>query len=309
MQKVLVTGGAGFIGANLVRRLLADGCEVTVLDNFYSGRRCNLENLNGNWHLLEADVADFQTNQRFDAIYHLACPASPPFYQKKPLFTTRTCVEGTWRMLELATESRCPLLISSTSEVYGDPLVHPQNEEYRGNVNCTGIRSCYDEGKRCAESIAFDFVRTWNTQVKVVRIFNTYGPYMRADDGRVISNFINQALRNEPISVYGDGTQTRSICFVEDLLNGFLKMMASPKEFHGPINLGTPCEETVKDLALRIIRLTGSKSELVFRPLPVDDPKRRRPDITLAGKILSWKPEIPLDEGLKHTIDYYRSCL
>ena len=311
MKHIAVTGGAGFIGSNLCKKLLEEGNKVFCIDNLYSGRMSNIEELksNSNLHFYPVDIVnrnivldlDFWGN--LDEIYNLACPASPPFYQNKPIDTLKTNFEGMINMLDLANKYEAKILQTSTSEVYGDPEVHPQPETYRGNVNPIGIRACYDEGKRVAETLCFDYLRTYNTDIKVVRIFNTYGPKMRADDGRVISNFICQALKNEPITVYGDGNQTRSFCFVDDLVNGLIKMMASNE--HGPINLGNPGEFTMKELADLVINKIDTKSEIVYKPLPSDDPTKRKPVIDRAKELLNWEPTIALNEGLDKTIAYF----
>lgn len=310
MKKILVTGGAGFIGSNLCARFLDEGNQVTVLDNLYTGRLKNIEPLlqNPRFCFVENDITE-PFDMEVDEIYNAACPASPPHYQKSPTFTTKTCVLGTLNLLELATRRKARILQFSTSEVYGDPSVHPQTEDYRGNVNPIGIRSCYDEGKRCAESLCFDYNREFGTDIKVIRIFNTYGPKMDPNDGRVVSNFIMQALKGEDITVYGEGSQTRSFCYVDDLLEGIIRMMRSRKEFHGPVNLGNPGEFTILELAEKVIQLTGSKSKIIYMPLPQDDPTQRRPDIALAEKELGWKPAISLEKGLIPTIEYFRRQL
>ncbi len=309
-KTIIVTGGAGFLGSHLTRRLLQDGAQVTVVDNFHTGRHENLVPLQadfpGKLRVVEADVINLPTDLEADEIYNLACPASPPHYQADPIHTTLTCVNGTLNALELARRCGARLLQTSTSEVYGDALQHPQTEDYWGNVNCTGIRSCYDEGKRCAESLIFDHHRMYGTAVKVVRIFNTYGPQMQPDDGRVVSNFIIQALRNDPITIYGNGEQTRSFCYCADLVEGLVRMMNSPAKFIGPVNLGNPGEFTIRQLAELVIELTGSSSTLTTRPLPANDPKVRRPDISLAKAKLNWQPTVPLREGLIPTIEYFR---
>lgn len=310
MNRILVTGGAGFLGSNLCRRLLEDsGNEVTALDNLYTGRIENIADLlqNERFHFVQADVMD-PIEMEVDQIYNAACPASPPAYQKNPVNTTKTSVLGILNMLELAKKNNAKILQFSTSEVYGDPAVHPQSEEYWGNVNPNGLRSCYDEGKRCAESICMDYLRQYGTRVKIIRIFNTYGPYMDPADGRVISNFIIAALKNEDIPVYGTGEQTRSFCYVDDLIEGIVRMMNdTPEDFAGPVNLGNPGEFTMLELAERVIRLTGSASKLQYLDLPADDPTRRRPNIERAAKHLKWQPQICLEEGLKRTIEYYKS--
>lgn len=310
MKKILVTGGAGFLGSNLCAKLLAESKNnyVICMDNFYTGLKQNIEPLlmNPNFKLLEHDVINpFPEDLWVDEIYNLACPASPPHYQKNPIYTTKISVLGILNALELARKCNAKILHTSTSEVYGDPKVHPQVEEYRGNVNCTGIRSCYDEGKRCAESIIFDYHRMYGTKIKVIRIFNTYGPNMDPKDGRVISNFIVQCLKGVDITIYGDGSQTRSFCYVDDLLNGMVKMMGSEDEFIGPVNLGNPGEYTVKETAEKIKELTKSKSKIIYQDIPKDDPTQRKPDITLAKKKLNWEPVINLDEGLLLTKKYF----
>ncbi len=309
-KTIIVTDGAGFLGSHLTRRLLQDGAQVTVVDNFHTGRHENLVPLQadfpGKLRVVEADVINLPTDLEADEIYNLACPASPPHYQADPIHTTLTCVNSTLNALELARRCGARLLQTSTSEVYGDALQHPQTEDYWGNVNCTGIRSCYDEGKRCAESLIFDHHRMYGTAVKVVRIFNTYGPQMQPDDGRVVSNFIIQALRNDPITIYGNGEQTRSFCYCADLVEGLVRMMNSPAKFIGPVNLGNPGEFTIRQLAELVIELTGSSSTLTTRPLPANDPKVRRPDISLAKAKLNWQPTVPLREGLIPTIEYFR---
>lgn len=309
MNRILVTGGAGFIGSNLCARLVADPNNyIIALDNLFTGKKENIEPLFlcPNFEFIHHDIQD-AIDIQVDQIYNAACPASPPAYQKSPTNTTKTCVLGTINMLELAKKHHAPLLQFSTSEVYGDPLVHPQVESYRGNVNPIGIRSCYDEGKRCAESLCFDYRREFGVNIKVVRIFNTYGPKMDPEDGRVVSNFIMQALRGEDLTIYGDGTQTRSFCYVDDLVEGLCRMMNnSRKGFTGPVNLGNPGEFTMLELAEKILGMTGSNSKIVFHELPSDDPTQRRPDISLAAQELNgWKPEIMLDDGLKKTIAYF----
>ncbi len=299
----MVTGGAGFIGSHLTERLLGEGHEVLVVDNFYSSTRRNLTHLldHPNFELMRHDVT-FPLYVEVDEIYHLACPASPIFYQRDPVQTTKTSVHGSINMLGLAKRTKAKILLSSTSEVYGDPEVHPQTEDYWGNVNPIGIRSCYDEGKRCAETLFFDYRRQHDLGIKVARIFNTYGPRMQPDDGRVVSNFIVQALAGEPLTIYGDGGQTRSFCFVEDMVDGLMALMGTPHEVTGPINIGNPVEFTMLELAELVIELTGSRSSIEHRPLPQDDPTRRRPDITRAGEALGWQPRTALREGLERTI-------
>ena len=310
MSKILVTGGAGFIGSHLCDRLLADGHSVICLDNFFSGVSENIVHLlqHPAFTLVEHDVTE-PFHFEVDQIYNLACPASPVYYQYDPVKTTRTSVLGALNALELARETGAKILQASTSEVYGDPAVHPQNEQYWGNVNPIGLRSCYDEGKRCAESLFFDYRRSYGVPVKVVRIFNTYGPRMAVNDGRVISNFVVQALRGEDITIYGNGQQTRSFQYVSDLVEGMLRMMDSGDAFSGPVNLGNPGEFTMLELAEKVIAKTGSSSKLVFKPLPEDDPKMRRPDISLAARRLQWHPRVSLDEGLDSVIAYFREKL
>lgn len=307
-QTALVAGGAGFLGSHLCKKLLEKGYDVIALDNLYTGNRRNIEDLfaNPRFSFIEHDIID-PIDLEIDYIFNLACPASPPHYQKDPLFTTKTSVIGSMNLLELARQNNARILQASTSEVYGDPEVHPQTEEYRGSVNPIGIRACYDEGKRCAESIFFDYHRFYGVDIKVIRIFNTYGPHMDPYDGRVISNFIRQALQGEPITIYGDGTQTRSFCYVDDLVDGIIAMMFnSPTDFTGPVNLGNPGEFDLLELAQKVIALTGSSSELVFKPLPSDDPKKRCPNISLAKKMFNWEPKIDLDQGLQLTINYFK---
>jgi UDP-glucuronate decarboxylase len=306
-KRVLVTGGAGFLGSHLCEALLKRDCDVVCADNFFTGRRGNVAHLldNPRFEILRHDVT-FPLFVEVDEIYNLACPASPPHYQHDPVQTTKTSVLGAINMLGLAKRVGAKIFQASTSEVYGDPEVHPQPESYWGRVNPIGSRSCYDEGKRCAETLFFDYHRQNRVKIKVARIFNTYGPNMHPNDGRVVSNFIMQALRNEPITIYGSGEQTRSFCYVTDLIAGFLKLMDSPDEVTGPVNLGNPGEFTMIELAKTVIRLTGSKSELVFKPLPSDDPKQRRPDISLAKSKLGWEPAVSLEEGLKPTINYFK---
>jgi UDP-glucuronate decarboxylase len=311
MKRVLVTGGAGFIGSHLCERLLAAGNEVLCVDNFYTGTRMNVAHLLGNpaFELLRHDVT-FPLFVEIDEIYNLACPASPIHYQFDPVQTTKTSVHGAINMLGLAKRRRAKIFQASTSEVYGDPTVHPQPEEYWGNVNPIGIRSCYDEGKRCAETLFFDYNRQHRLRVKVARIFNTYGPRMHPNDGRVVSNFIMQALRGEPITLYGDGLQTRSFCYVDDLVEAILRLMNdTPDEVTGPVNIGNPGEFTMKALAEAVVRLTGSRSTLSYLPLPSDDPKQRQPDITKARALLGWEPTIALEQGLQKTIAYFDHLL
>ena len=307
-QTILVTGGGGFIGSHLCELLLARGNDVICLDNFFTGSKNNIRHLlsNPSFELIRHDVT-IPIELEVDAIYNLACPASPIHYQHDPVQTIRTNILGAINMLELARRLRIPILQSSTSEVYGDPKEHPQRESYWGNVNPIGIRSCYDEGKRCAETLFFDYHRQYGLPIKVVRIFNTYGPRMLPNDGRVVSNFIVQALKNEDLTIYGDGSQTRSFCCVSDLVAGLEAMMRTPHRVTGPVNLGNPGEFTVRELAEAIIRITGSKSKIIFKPLPQDDPARRKPDITLAQEILGWAPKVALEDGLRLTIDYFRN--
>ncbi|MEM8971253.1 MAG: UDP-glucuronic acid decarboxylase family protein [Pseudomonadota bacterium] len=309
-KTILVTGGAGFLGSHLCDSLIETGHDVICLDNFFTGSKRNVEHLIGHprFELMRHDVT-FPLYVEVDQIYNLACPASPIHYQHDPVQTTKTSVHGAINMLGLAKRVRCKIFQASTSEVYGDPVVHPQREEYWGNVNPIGPRSCYDEGKRCAETLFFDYHRQHSLEIKVARIFNTYGPRMHPNDGRVVSNFIMQALKGENITVFGDGSQTRSFCYVSDLILGFRRLMDSPPEITGPTNLGNPEELSVKDLAELIIEMTGSKSELISLPLPQDDPLQRRPDITMAREALGWKPSIPLSEGLQHTIQYFDEVL
>jgi UDP-glucuronate decarboxylase len=308
-QRILVTGGAGFLGSHLIDRLLADGHEVVCADNLFTGSKRNIAHLFGHqrFEFLRHDVT-FPLYLEVDQIYNLACPASPVHYQHDPVQTTKTSVHGAINMLGLAKRLRCRIFQASTSEVYGDPTVHPQREDYWGNVNPVGIRSCYDEGKRCAETLFFDYHRQHALDVRVARIFNTYGPRMHPNDGRVVSNFIVQALRNEPITVYGDGGQTRSFCYVDDLIEGFVRFMATA-DFTGPVNIGNPHEFTILQLAQKVIELTGSRSQIVARPLPQDDPMQRQPDITLARERLGWQPRVQLDEGLRSTIAYFDELL
>lgn len=313
MMKILVTGGTGFLGSNLCRYLLQSGNKIICLDNNYTGSMNNITELLGypNFEYLDLDVTEqWDISEKVDQIYNLACPASPKYYQgKHSIQTTKACVYGAINMLELAKKNNAVILQTSTSEIYGEPKEHPQTESYRGNVNPIGIRSCYDEGKRCAESLFFDYWRYEGVDIKVVRIFNTYGPNMAMDDGRVVSNFICQALNNQDITIYGDGSQTRSFCYVDDLVKGLVLMMNSDKSFTGPVNLGNPQEFSIKELAEMIIAKTNSKSKIIFEALPFDDPTRRRPDITLAQKKLLWQPEIGIDEGLDKTIEYFRNIV
>ena len=308
--RVLVTGGAGFLGSHLCERLLEQGCEVLCVDNFFSCDRQNVEHLldNRRFELMRHDVT-FPLFVEVDAIYNLACPASPVHYQHDPVQTIKTCVHGAINMLGLAKRLRAPIFQASTSEVYGDPEVHPQTEDYWGHVNPVGLRSCYDEGKRCAEALFFAYRRQGNLPIKVGRLFNTYGPRMHPNDGRVVSNFIMQALRGEPITIYGDGSQTRSFCYVDDLVEGMIRFMAAPDEITGPLNLGNPAEFTIQRLAEQVVELTGSPSTIVPKPLPADDPKPRRPDISRTTEQLGWEPSVPLREGLKKTIEYFDAML
>jgi UDP-glucuronate decarboxylase len=307
---VLVTGGAGFLGSHLIDRLLGQGHEVVCADNLFTGSKRNIEHFHGHprFEFVRHDVT-FPLYIEVDEIYNLACPASPIHYQHDPVQTTKTSVHGAINMLGLAKRLRCRIFQASTSEVYGDPSVHPQTEGYWGNVNPIGIRSCYDEGKRCAETLFFDYFRQHQLDIKVARIFNTYGPRMHPNDGRVVSNFIVQALKGEAITIYGEGQQTRSFCYVDDLIDGFLKLMATEEGFPGPVNLGNPSEFTIRQLAEKVIALTGSKSQLVFKPLPADDPLQRQPDIRLAREKLGWQPAVPLDDGLRRTIEYFDGLL
>jgi len=306
----MVTGGAGFLGSHLCERLLKEGNDVLCVDNFYSGTKDNIVHLLGNPHfeLMRHDVT-FPLYIEIDEIYNLACPASPVHYQWDPVQTTKTSVLGAINMLGLAKRTKAKILQASTSEVYGDPEVHPQKEDYWGHVNPIGIRSCYDEGKRCAETLFFDYYRQHDLDIKVVRIFNTYGPRMHPNDGRVVSNFIVQALRGEDITIYGDGSQTRSFCYVDDLIEGFLRMMASAHEVTGPINIGNPKEFTIRQLAETVLKMVGGESRLILKPLPQDDPKQRQPDITVARNILGWEPQVELEAGLQTTISYFKECL
>jgi UDP-glucuronate decarboxylase len=309
-KRVLVTGGAGFLGSHLCERLLAAGNDVVCVDNFYTGSRRNITHLlgNPNFTVLEHDVTTPLFLQ-VDEVYNLACPASPRHYQYDPVHTLKTSVLGAINVLGLGKRTGARIFQASTSEVYGDPHVHPQAESYWGHVNPTGVRACYDEGKRCAETLFFDYHRRHGIGIKVARIFNTYGPRMHPDDGRVVSNFIVQALLDKPITIYGNGSQTRSFCFVEDLIEGFVRLMSSPPEFTGPVNLGNPVEFTILELAEQVVRLTGSRSPLVRQPLPADDPRQRCPDITLARENLGWEPTVALEEGLRRTIEYFDKLL
>ena len=309
-QRIVVTGGSGFLGSHLCDRLLAQGSEVICIDNFFTGARRNIEHLNGEKHFefIRHDVT-FPIYLEIDQIYNLACPASPIHYQYDPVQTTKTSVHGAINMLGLAKRVRAKILQASTSEVYGDPTVHPQTEDYWGHVNPIGPRSCYDEGKRCAETLFFDYWRQHKLRIKVARIFNTYGPRMHPHDGRVVSNFIIQALLGRDITIYGDGSQTRSFCYVDDLVDGLIRLMQSADEVIGPINIGNPVEFSMLQLAQEVLNLTGSKSRIAHRPLPQDDPKQRQPDISKAQKLLGWKPATPLTEGLKKTITYFEALL
>ena len=307
MKRILVTGGAGFLGSHLCERLLNEGNEVICLDNFYTGQRSNVVGFmkNPRFELLRHDIC-FPVYLEVDEIYNLACPASPIHYQHDPVQTTKTSVHGAINVLGLAKRLKAKIFQASTSEVYGDPQIHPQPESYWGHVNPTGFRSCYDEGKRCAETLFFDYRRQHNLNIKVARIFNTYGPNMHPNDGRVVSNFIMQALQGKPITVYGDGNQSRSFCYVDDLIEGFVRFMDTPDGFTGPINLGNPNEFTILELAEKVIKLTKSKSRIIRKPLPDDDPMQRQPDISLAKKKLKWKPKVELEDGLKETIKYFK---
>jgi UDP-glucuronate decarboxylase len=309
-DRVMVTGGAGFLGSHLCEALLAAGHEVLCVDNFYTGRKRHVAHLldNRDFELMRHDIT-FPLYVEVDRIYNLACPASPVHYQFDPVQTTKTSVHGAINMLGLAKRVKATILQASTSEVYGDPAQHPQVETYWGNVNPIGPRSCYDEGKRCAETLFFDYYRQHRVPIKVIRIFNTYGPRMHPDDGRVVSNFIVQALKGKDITIYGDGQQTRSFCYVDDLIGGMRAMMATPADFPGPVNLGNPDERTVLDLAQQVIALTGSRSKIIHRELPTDDPVRRRPDIGVARKVLGWEPRVPITEGLGKTIAYFDALL
>jgi UDP-glucuronate decarboxylase len=307
MKKILVTGGAGFLGSHLCDRLVNAGHDVLCVDNFFTGSKANIRHLlaHPNFELMRHDVT-FPLYVEVDEIYNLACPASPVHYQHDPVQTTKTSVHGAINMLGLAKRVKARILQASTSEVYGDPEVHPQPESYWGKVNPIGIRSCYDEGKRCAETLFFDYWRQHQLQIKVMRIFNTYGPNMHPHDGRVVSNFIVQALQGQPITIYGDGSQTRSFCYVDDLIEGMVRLMDSPPEFTGPVNIGNPNEFTMLELAQLVLRLTRSNSQLKFEPLPSDDPRQRQPDIALARSSLGWEPAVQLESGLQKTIDYFR---
>lgn len=311
MKTIIVTGGTGFLGANLCRKLINTNNKVICLDNNYTGRMQNVADLlkHPDFRFVKHDIIEpISFDEQIDQIYNLACPASPPAYQgQHALSTTKTCVYGSINMLELAKTHNATILQASTSEIYGEPLEHPQTETYRGNVNPIGIRSCYDEGKRCAESLFFDYWRHKSVDIKIIRIFNTYGPYMDPNDGRVISNFICQALKDEDITIYGDGSQTRSFCYVDDLINVIVLMMNSPKGFTGPVNTGNPGEFTIKELADKVMAKVGGKSKIRYKELPLDDPSQRQPDITLAKTVLGWEPKVRLDEGLDSTIEYFKS--
>jgi len=309
-NRVLVTGGAGFLGSHLCERLLGDGFDVLCVDNFFTGRKENIIDLlhNPHFEMMRHDVT-FPLYVEVDRIYNLACPASPVHYQFDPVQTTKTSVHGAINMLGLAKRVKARILQASTSEVYGDPEVHPQPEEYWGRVNPIGIRSCYDEGKRCAETLFFDYYRQHQLEIKVMRIFNTYGPRMHPNDGRVVSNFIVQALQGQDITIYGDGQQTRSFCYVDDLIDGMVRLMESDPDFTGPVNVGNPTEFTMLELAERVLKIVGGSSKLVFKPLPQDDPKQRQPNIELAKEKLGWKPKVSLEDGLKETVAYFRSLL
>ena len=309
-KRILVTGGAGFLGSHLCERLVKEGNEVICLDNYYTGSKNNIFNLmnNGNFELLRHDIC-FPLYVEVDEIYNLACPASPIHYQYDPVQTTKTSVHGSINMLGLAKRQNAKIFQASTSEVYGDPEIHPQNESYWGRVNPIGPRSCYDEGKRCAETLFFDYYRQHKLKIKIARIFNTYGPRMHPNDGRVVSNFIIQALKNEDITIYGDGKQTRSFCFVDDLIGAMLLIMNTENDFTGPINIGNPEEHTIQEIAEKIIELTSSKSKIIFKQLPEDDPKQRKPDISIAKEKIKWEPKISLVDGLKQTINYFEKIL
>jgi len=310
MKKILVTGGAGFLGSHLCEALLKQGHDVLCVDNLFTGSKVNIAHLMDNpyFEFMRHDVT-FPLYVEVDQIYNLACPASPIYYQHDPVQTTKTSVHGAINMLGLAKRLRARILQASTSEVYGDPDVHPQPESYWGRVNPIGLRSCYDEGKRCAETLFFDYWRQHRLEIKVMRIFNTYGPRMHPNDGRVVSNFIVQAIKGEPITIYGDGSQTRSFCYVDDLIDGMIRLMGSPVDFTGPVNIGNPGEFTMMELAEMVLHLVGGPSQITFMPLPQDDPKQRQPDIRLAKKQLGWQPTVSLEDGLKETIRYFRGCL
>lgn len=307
-KTILVSGGAGFIGSHLCNVLIKTGHKIICLDNLFTGSINNISNLidNPNFEFINHDIVEPLYRDNIDEIYNLACPASPIYYQKNPIKTIKTCTLGVINILGLAKKNNAKILQASTSEVYGDPEIHPQKEEYNGNVNPLGYRSCYDEGKRCAETLFMDYYREHNLNIKIIRIFNTYGPNMAINDGRVVSNFINQALQNKEITINGNGSQTRSFQYIDDLLNGMIKMMETEKNFIGPVNLGNPNEISMNELAAKVLKLTRSKSKLIFRDLPQDDPKRRKPDISLAIKNLNWKPQYDLDNGLENTIKYFK---
>jgi UDP-glucuronate decarboxylase len=309
-KKILVTGGAGFLGSHLCKRLLKEGHDVLCADNFFTGTKYNVLHLLNHpyFEVMRHDIT-FPLYVEVDEIFNLACPASPIHYQFDPVQTTKTSVHGAINMLGLAKRVKAKIFQASTSEVYGDPQIHPQPETYWGHVNCIGRRSCYDEGKRCAETLFFDYHRQHGVKIKIARIFNTYGPNMHPNDGRVVSNFIVQALKGDPITIYGDGSQSRSFCYVDDLIEAIIRLMDSPDEFTGPVNLGNPGEFTILELAEQVIRLTGCRSKIVFKPLPIDDPRQRQPDIRLAKENLGWEPRIPLEEGLIHTIAYFKDLL
>jgi UDP-glucuronate decarboxylase len=309
-KRILVTGGAGFLGSHLIDRLIAQGHDVLCVDNLFTGDKRNIAHLHGNprFEFMRHDVC-FPLFVEVDAIFNLACPASPIHYQHDPVQTTKVSVHGAINMLGLAKRLRCPILQASTSEVYGDPVQHPQTESYWGNVNPIGVRSCYDEGKRCAETLFFDYHRQHKLDIKVMRIFNTYGPRMHPADGRVVSNFIMQALRGEDITLFGEGTQTRSFCYVDDLIEGMLRLMDTAPGFTGPVNIGNPVEFTIRELAELVVELTGSASQLIHKPLPSDDPTQRKPDISLARRELGWEPAVPLRTGLEKTIAYFRGLI
>ncbi len=312
MKKLLITGAGGFLGSHLCGRLLREGCTVIAIDNLYTGRLANIAALtkNPNFQFIQHDITEplQSLNLEVDQIYNLACPASPIHYQAEPIKTMKTSVIGALHCLELARSKKARILQASTSEVYGDPAVHPQTEDYRGSVNPIGIRACYDEGKRCAETLFFDYNRVYQVDIRIIRIFNTYGPQMLANDGRVVSNFIVQALKSEPITIYGQGKQTRSFCYVDDLIEGIVRMM-NQSQTMGPVNLGNPAEFTIRELADKVLELTHSKSKLDFRPLPEDDPKQRQPDIALAKKHLQWDPKVTLSEGIIKTIEFFKKEL
>lgn len=310
MKTILVTGGAGFVGSNLCSKLLDRGNKVICVDNFQTGRKQNINDLNGEFELLEHNIqTPFKTAENIDEIYNLASPASPPHYQKNPIDTLKTNVIGMINMLELAKDNNAKILQTSTSEVYGEPLEHPQKESYRGNVNPNGIRACYDEGKRCSETLCFDYYRYYGVEIKVTRLFNTYGPNMDPLDGRVVSNFITQALEGENLKIYGDGLQTRSFCYVDDTVDALIKTMNTNKDFTGPINIGNPAEFTINDLADLVIEKIDNNLNIEYCPLPSDDPTRRKPDISLAKKVLGWSPKIALSDGLDKTIDYFKKFI